>query len=276
MKDIKKMQAALQAAVKTCFPDPKVFEYPEAKQVVVCGDIHGNFQGIVQKLCVQYGFQDTLLVVAGDCGFGFEKPGYYETIYNRVAGKLRKANNWVVFVRGNHDDPSYFEEEKVSFKRWRCVPDYSILQACSHTILCVGGAVSIDRYERKAVNARLREMGQLQVAAWWQDEAPEFNPAFFEVLPEDIRIDTVVTHTAPSFCELQGKTGLKSWAVMDPALLWDVKKERATLDELFKCLRQHGHPVKQWLYGHFHQFWREQLEGIRFSMLDIEEFATVD
>ena len=52
------------------------FNYPEAKGVVICGDIHGAFEEMVFKLCIQYGMTDTLLIVAGDCGFGFEKPGY--------------------------------------------------------------------------------------------------------------------------------------------------------------------------------------------------------
>ena len=29
------------------------------------------------------------------------------------------------------------------------------------------------------------------------------------------KIDTVVTHTAPSFCELQNKDGLLQWAIYD-------------------------------------------------------------
>ena len=48
----------------------KIFEYNEAKQVVVCGDIHGAFETMVFKTCVQYGMTDTLVIVAGDCGFG--------------------------------------------------------------------------------------------------------------------------------------------------------------------------------------------------------------
>lgn len=127
----------------------KSYEYPDAKNVVVCGDIHGEFRTLVNKLCNQYRMEDTLLIVAGDCGFGFEKPGYYEQMYNRVVGRLRKANNWVVFVRGNHDDPSYFNEEKISHRRWRTVPDYSVISACGHAILCVGGAISIDRSYRR-------------------------------------------------------------------------------------------------------------------------------
>lgn len=49
-----------------------------AKGLVVSGDIHGDFNQLVYKLCVQYQMTDTLLIVAGDCGFGFENRGYYE------------------------------------------------------------------------------------------------------------------------------------------------------------------------------------------------------
>ena len=52
--------------------------FPEAKSIVVSGDIHGDFNLLVHKLCVQYQMKDTVLVVAGDCGFGFEKKAYYE------------------------------------------------------------------------------------------------------------------------------------------------------------------------------------------------------
>ena len=88
-------------------------------------------------------------------------------------------------------------------------------------------------------------------------------------------IDTVVSHTAPSFCELNSHRGLQSWAAKDPELLADVNAERATMDQVFKCLRQKKHPIERWLYGHFHQSWTGLREGILFSMLDIEEFKEI-
>ena len=101
----------------------KKYVYSEAKEVVVCGD------------------------------------NYYTTLYNRLAGRLCKANNWVVFVRGNHDDPSYFNEEKVNYERFRCVPDYSVINVCGRNVLCVGGAVSIDRKYRRTANLKLERRG---------------------------------------------------------------------------------------------------------------------
>lgn len=253
----------------------KVFKYPDAKQIIVSGDIHGDFKGVVFKLCIQYNLKDTLLIVAGDCGFGFELPGYYEQIYNSVAKRLRKANNWIVFVRGNHDNPAYFNEERVAYKRWRCVPDYSVIQACGHNILCVGGATSVDRYMRKEENARKRERGHTQTAVWWPNEAPVFDEDAILSIPVEVPIDTVISHSAPSFCEKTSHQGLQSWAAKDPGLIKDVNTERETMDQVFKCLRQQEHPLRQWFYGHFHQSWRGRREGVSFLMLDIEEFAEV-
>ncbi len=49
-----------------------MLDFPKAKGIVVSGDIHGEFTKLVYKCCVQYGMTDTVVIVAGDCGFGFE------------------------------------------------------------------------------------------------------------------------------------------------------------------------------------------------------------
>ena len=35
------------------------YSYPEARGIVVCGDIHGEFNTLIYKLCIQYGMTDT-------------------------------------------------------------------------------------------------------------------------------------------------------------------------------------------------------------------------
>ena len=59
------------------------YSFPNTKSIVVCGDIHGEFNAVIYKLCIQYQMTDTVLIIAGDCGFGFEKPGYYDTGWRR-------------------------------------------------------------------------------------------------------------------------------------------------------------------------------------------------
>ena len=44
------------------------------------------------KACVQYKMTDTVMIVAGDCWFGFEMPNDYTTLYNRLAGRLSNSD----------------------------------------------------------------------------------------------------------------------------------------------------------------------------------------
>ena len=88
-------------------------------------------------------------------------------------------------------------------------------------------------------------------------------------------LDTVITHTAPSFCELILKDGLTEWAELDPDILADCAKERETMDQILSHLKSAGHPLSHWYYGHFHQSWNSEIEGILFSMLDIMEFKEI-
>lgn len=248
------------------------YSFPDAKNVVVCVDIHGEFNAVVFKMCVQYQMKNTLLIVAGDCGFGFDKPGYYENVYRRNSSRLSKSNNWVVMIRGNHDDPAYFNEERISHQRFRTIPDYGIIQACGHNILCIGGAISIDRDYRRKHDSRHSAAG---VASYWPDETPVYDEAALDNICRDFKIDTVVTHTAPSFCELISKNGLAEWAAVDPDIPADCENERKTMDRIFEHLKYSGQSVTHWYYGHFHQSWHSEIDGILFSMLDIMEFKEV-
>ena len=76
---------------KKMINDPYVF--PGSESLVVCGDIHGDISTLVNKICVQYQLRNIVVIVAGDCGFGFEKKGYYETVFNRNAKRMNEANN---------------------------------------------------------------------------------------------------------------------------------------------------------------------------------------
>ena len=87
---------------------PWVWTYPEAKSLVICGDIHGEFVPLVYEMCIRYGMHDTLVIVAGDCGFGFEKPSAYDQVFRRIEKRLAQNNCWIAMVRGNHDDPAYY------------------------------------------------------------------------------------------------------------------------------------------------------------------------
>jgi len=253
----------------------RYFDFPEAKGVVISGDIHGEFNQLVFKCCVQYGMTDTVIIVAGDCGFGFEQPGYYENVYNRNRARLSKSNNWILFVRGNHDNPAYFNDFPIKHRRWMTVPDYSVVRACGHNILCVGGAISVDRsYRMNHSSYHLPKKDEpLARNIYWTNEYPVFEADKLDAISEKFAIDTIVTHTAPSFCELTSKGGLfAEMAIRDEDLTEDVKNERQVMDKILDYLTSNQHPLRYWFYGHFHQSWQAiDNEGIEYNMLDIME-----
>ena len=258
--------------------------FPEAKNIVVSGDIHGDFNQVIFKLCVQYQMTDTVLIVAGDCGFGFEQKEYYDQMARHNAKRMSEANNWIVFVRGNHDNPAYFDGVQFNHKRFLAVPDYTILSACNHTILCVGGAVSIDRHIRMQEWRKycikhkldLTSTDKLNKNFYWPEEPPVYNDEKLSFINQRFAIDTVVTHTAPDFCELMSKNGLRAYAAIDKELLKDVEKERTSITMLYNRLVHDAHPLTHWYYGHFHQSWHSTIEGVLFKMLDIMEFSPVN
>ncbi len=95
------------------------------------------------------------------------------------------------------------------------------------------------------------------------------------VIHAKYQIDTVVTHTAPSHCELLAKGSLSQWAENDPSLINDGQTERQTIDKILQHIKRDNHPVSHWYYGHFHQSWHSAIDGILYQMLDIMEFSQV-
>lgn len=95
------------------------------------------------------------------------------------------------------------------------------------------------------------------------------------MIDEACAIDTVITHTSPSFCELSSHQGLHDWAMRDEGLLDDVKYERKVMDSLYTHLRERGHPLCRWYYAHFHQSWHTEIDGVIFNMLDIMELKEI-
>ena len=251
-----------------------IYEFTYAKGIVVSGDIHGDYEKLVYMCCVQYQMTDTLIIVAGDCGFGFYRPDYYDAIYKKVSNRLAKANNWIVFIRGNHDNPAYFDSKQVNYERWKAVPDYSVLKACGHTILCVGGAISVDRTWRmneQYIDEEKEEYGDLMPYVYWPDERPVYNESILDSIGKDHAIDVVITHTAPSFCQEVQPSLIENLLKSDKDLLDDLNHERKVMDAIHTYLIENGHPLQHWFMGHFHYSWNSEIEGVHYSILGIIE-----
>ena len=189
----------------------------------------------------------SLIVVLGDSGFG-TAPEAKIIKFLTDKNKILAYNNInVVFIRGNNDDPSYFDGEKINFSNIKAVPDYSVLETKNKNILCVGGAISADRTWKKEQEKRVSKK------IFWESEAPVFNPELIKEAVENFKhIDYVLSHSAPSFLNVGvDMSNIKDWEEKDKDLQKDIDNERTCMDKVFECLRDNGSKPLFWGFGHF-------------------------
>lgn len=243
--------------------------FSQSLNLCVCGDIHGEFKTLVYNL-KRLGVENSVVILVGDCGIGFEKEGYYHQLYKSICKSLDKSNNALLCVRGNHDDPAYYDGAKIDFERMKCIPDYSVVSVAGHKVLCIGGAVSIDRMPRLSEMAMAYIRGNKPHSIYWENEAVRFDDEAFSEI-STLNIDTVITHTAPSFCKIIKKPNIDSFLYSDEDLQDDLRTEKMTMDKIFQRLLDDHHPLQAWYYGHFHSSQIEYIDNIKFCCLDIDE-----
>jgi len=239
-----------------------ILNFTDVHNIVAVGDIHGAFELIVNKANMQYSLKNTIIIVCGDCGFGFYKENHYKTIISKIHKKLKKNNNYLIFLRGNHDNPAYFQDNWI-FSNIKLVSDYSIVDTIDKTCLLVGGATSVDRCDR-IVNID-----------YWQDEKFVLNIKKLTKILSEHKITHVFTHSNPDFCYPITKDGLNYWIRKDSKLNDDVSLERKLHTQLFNILMANNQPLRGWYNGHYHFSKYEIIDGVKFKILDIEEFYDV-
>lgn len=117
-------------------------------------------------------------VLVGDFGAGFGRPKSMDVAYGKVRAALEKNNISLYTIRGNHDDPAFFDGNH-DYERLHFLPDHHIIELCGKKIYPIGGAVSADndfvdpltRKSRRMVNDALVRYGSSK-RVWWPDEAP--------------------------------------------------------------------------------------------------------
>ena len=107
---------------------------------------------------------------------------------------------------------------------------------------------------------------------YWQSESPTYNDEALTSILAEQKLDIVITHTSPSFCELLSKEGITKWTCNDKTLISDIQQEREVMNSLYETLKEQQQHVTHWCYGHFHQSWHSSIDGTLFKMLDIMEF----
>jgi hypothetical protein len=218
------------------------------------GDNHGDWRELSFQIS-RKDLKDCYIISVGDCGIGFKTHTLQLNQLRQLNEEFKDRNIYFKTIRGNHDDPSYFNSKnKIQLSHFELLEDYSTITYNNKIIQFIGGAISIDRTARK------------KGVSYWEGEGLTFNKNKCQ------KVDVLVTHTAPSWCfPQQFNEMVYGWAREDAYLLEDLTDERAVMDEICKLCKPSMH-----LYGHFHSSWSERLNGCTHRLLDIDELWLFD
>lgn len=260
------------------------------------GDIHGGFSTL-EWYVKDKNITNSVFFLCGDVGLGFESIEHNKGQLKSLNKLAKKLNTYFVLVRGNHDDPMLYNCDKTPFGNFSnvfVVPDYTLVTLIDGerniNILCVGGAVSVDRRNRinkmnkQRVIVRRWHQGYSEQEIdkhikhlYWETEPFVYNPTLLdEIKKNGIEINAVVTHTAPKFCFPIEKGNIGGFLAKDDKLAEELDKEREDVAELYEHLIRDKHPLRYWCYGHFHMKMTEEINGCLFSLLDMMRGNAID
>lgn len=212
--------------------------------IIFLGDIHGNLN-LIKYYINSMKLTNTIFIQVGDLGAGT----IHQKAYDLLNEILVKSNCMLYAIRGNHDDPVWFDVTRNVTSNIIFVKDYDIIRLLDKDILFIGGAVSIDRKWRV-------DEGH----PYWFEEPVKTDPQYLIELAEVKNIDICVTHTAPLFCFPIGTF------FEDKYLEVDIRDERKYLEVVFELIKNKG--LTQWYYGHFHNANSEIIEEVEFNLID--------
>jgi predicted phosphodiesterase len=217
----------------------------------IIGDTHGVNSSISRWAKLG---NTTNLIHVGDYGIGF-KGMHQKTI---LLGDELNANDKNVYViRGNHDDPSFFDGRRYGgeYGGITFVKDGTVAEWQNRKILFNGGAISIDRYDR------------INEISYWEGEG-------FKPVECNEEIDYLITHS--SFSEVTSFPLLSQMIIgfsqEDQDLVSDLNEEQILIkDWVDNLIEKQKKKIKYWYYGHFHNSYVSNYKGIECVCLNIEE-----
>lgn len=181
------------------------------------GDTHEDFVGLMAKI-KWLNIKNSSLIQVGDFGLGFRSLNDDMILIKKMNNFLLRSSNHLYVIRGNHDDPSFFDGS-INRSNIHLLPDYSVINLEGKTLLLAGGAISIDRTIRRAgLNFWPKEIFNLDHAK------------LTSLILMNERLDIIVTHTAPSFVLPQTFDSIVyTYAKKDTTLLEELELERKRL-----------------------------------------------
>ena len=214
-----------------------------SKPIYIVGDIHGKWDQLFLKIKAS-GIRNFTLIGVGDLGVGFLDADKQARQFDYVNSFFGGKGIDFIGIRGNHDDPSYYDGS-IDYSNFKLLPDYTSLTLNDKEFLFVGGAVSIDRKIRK------------EGVSFWTDEKFVLDHSKIK------RCDVLVTHSAPTWSGPFDKSGISGWCDRDETLWDECLQERKDHDVLIKLCGASRHYC-----GHFHTSSSVDFDGCISTILD--------
>lgn len=207
-------------------------------------------------------YNDSVIIVSGNCGIGNKSKKYYEETFGKLDKVLGDNNCFLLFVRGNNDSPSIFNNREIDFEHIKAIPDYSVVSMKTFNCLCIGGSVSMDK-EWKLAQEEL--YGK---KLYWEDEAPKHDEKELKEILEAYNINCIITSTCPSFAYPGTNAFKKSkWFYRDKKIVSEFSKERKIMDKIYEQIMDSESKPYMWIYGRFKMSHTDKLNDIVFCSL---------
>lgn len=223
--------------------------------IYILGDIHGQFL----KAFTSFQDSDCNIIQVGDLGI-FSL--YDLDVLNAWNEWFQERNIHFYSIRGNHDNPKLFVGNFDLNTNIHLIEDYSILQQGPNNIICIGGAISIDR--------RIRVEGK----DYWKDEnvnSLNYTQEFIDFINNN-KITAVITHCSPNLLPPFGESNIvNNYAVYDSKLKEDIYSEKLLLQRVMNLLLLKTEDI-YWYYGHYHRSEIFKFQNINSCILNIDEY----
>ena len=216
--------------------------YKIDKPCYLCGDIHGDFRRLT-KVLADNDVHDAAVIVLGDIGM-FNKRSY------RELSELFDTTNDYYLIRGNHDNPEYWDRfcstQNVTF-----VKDFSAIEFNGLRFIVLGGAISIDRIYRVCGSS------------WWIDEPLPYAGIQHTDFSS---YNGVLAHAGLKPLNLPSNEAFQSLIKSTPNMERDLDKEKDVINKII----EENNNLKYWFHGHFHVDDIQEVKGCKCVALGIE------
>jgi predicted phosphodiesterase len=223
----------------------------EERKRLFLGDTHSI--NVVRTLIKNKNLTNLDIYHVGDFGLGFTRHDIEDL--DKLNDCLIERDINLYVNRGNHDDPEWWKKQLYITDNLKLVDSYNVI----NKTLFIGGAVSIDRFDRITSGT-----------GWWKEEIFDYKNGDINITG----INTVITHTAPDFCEPLLFNSLVNYYINKESkhnvnsLKNDLITERSLVTEVYKKLIKKN-KIKNWYYGHFHNNYFLNHNDTFFRCIDI-------